>query len=215
VSDQAPEGSPIAAPKPEADEPEVAPEAQHAPTASSRGLKAAVAVLAALTLGLAIVAASLSASNRNTKNRTEAVRSAAGAMGSALLTYDYQHLARTKSLVLRMSTGTFRKQYSQAFSGGLDTVLTNTKAVSHVRDIQVFVSDVSSNDASAIVVVDTVVSGTSGENRALTSYIQLDLVHSGRGWLVDGVTNLNLSLPATGGTSSTSTTSPSAPSTTR
>jgi hypothetical protein len=135
-------------------------------------------------------------------------------MGSALLTYDYQHLARTKSLVLGLSTGTFRKQYSDAFSGGLDTVLTNTKAVSHVRDVQVFVSDVTSHAASSIVVVDTVISGTAGQNRNLTSYIQLELVHSGDRWLVDGVTNLNLSLPPSGGTGATSTTRPGAPTTT-
>lgn len=186
-----------------------------APTSSNRGLKTAVVLLAALSLGLAIIAASLSASNRNTTGRNDAVRRSAAAMGSALLSYDYQHLSRAKQTVLGLSTGTFRKQYSEAFDGGLDTVLTNTKAVSKVRDVQVFVGDVTSHAASAIVVVDTVVSGTSGSNRSLTSYLQLDLVHSGDRWLVDGVTNLNLGLPAGSGAAATTTTAPSAPTTSR
>lgn len=200
--------------EPVVEEPVVGDESTAPPQKSNRGLKTAIVVLAALSLGLAILAGSLSASNSE-RGRVDDVQDAAAAMGSALLTYDYRNLDRTKTVVLRLATGTFRKQYAEAFEGGLDTVLTNTKAVSSVRDVEVFVGEISSNSASAMVVVDTVISGTAGENRRLTSYLQLELVHSGDKWLVDGVTNLNLSLPNTGGASPTTTTTPSVPTTTR
>ena len=105
-----------------------------------------------------MVAVQATSSKNEADNRTASVRRTAGAMGSALLTYDYRNLDKTKRVVLRLATGTFRKQYEQAFNGGLDTILTNTKAVSKIRDIEIFISELSDNDATAIVVVDTVVS---------------------------------------------------------
>lgn len=172
------------------------------PKPQRRRIPVAVIVLAALSLVLGVTAANLSSRNQTLTSRTKDVNEVAAAMGSALLTYDYRELPKTKELVLKLATGTFEKQYNAAFEGGLDTVLTNSKAVSQVRDIDVFVGEVNKEHASAIVVVQTVVSGTAGANRSLTSYVQLELVKTDDGWLVDGVTNLNLGLP-TGGTTPT------------
>jgi Mce-associated membrane protein len=152
-------------------------------------------VFALLSVVLGVVAIQASSSKQADEDRAAAVRRTAGAMGSALLTYNYKDLDKTKTQVLAVATGTFRKQYQQAFTGGLDTILTNTKAVSSVRDIEIFLSDVTDETATAIVVVDTRVSGTAGEGRSLTSYLRLELVHAKSKWLVDGVTNLNLGLP--------------------
>ena len=197
-----PEPEPLPEAALEADAPAVATPDPPAP-APRNNLRLAVVALAVVAVVLAGVAGILNQRYRDLKNRNNAVERAAAAMGSALLTYDYRNLPRTKAVVLKLATGTFEKQYSAAFEGGLDTILTNSKAVSNVRDIDVFISDVDSKSAAAIVVVDTVVSGTGGDNRRLTSYIRLDLVNTDDGWLVDGVTNLNLGLPSGGTTPTT------------
>lgn len=212
---EAPLPAPEAAPEPPVVEAEESPNTDSPAARSNSGLKLAVAALAVISLILAVVGANLSARNRELKERTEDVSRAAAAMGSALLTYDYRELPKTKAVVLKLATGTFEKQYTAAFNGGLDTVLTNSKAVSQVRDIEVYVSDVTSSQAAAIVVVETVVSGTAGDNRSLTSYIRLDLVNTDDGWLIDGVTNLNLGLPTGSTTPTTAAGSPQVTTTTR
>ena len=169
---------------------EPAPEAPPTP-ANNRGLKIAVVVLAALCLVLTIVAASVSAHNRDTDGRTAAVRRSAGAMGTAMLSYDYKHLPQAKARVMRLSTGSFKKQYTQAFDGGLDQLYKLTKQHSEVRAVEVYVSDVSATDATAIVRVDFRVSGVGGNNRPGTAFFELALVHSSGGWLVDSLSAIN------------------------
>jgi hypothetical protein len=202
-----PEPEPVVTPEAEPETPPtVAPEAEAstpATPAARNNAKLLVIALAILAVVLAGVAGVINQRYRDLKNRNDAVERAAAAMGSALLTYDYRNLPKTKALVLKLATGAFEKQYAAAFEGGLDTILTNSKAISSVRDIDVYISDESDKSAAAIVVVDTVVSGTGGDNRRLTSYIRLDLVNTDDGWLVDGVTNLNLGLPSGGTTSTT------------
>jgi hypothetical protein len=159
--------------------------------ARNKGLKIAVVALAALCLGLTILAASLSANNRDSEGRTAAVRRTAGAMGTAMLSYDYKHLPQAKARVVKLATGSFKKQYRQAFDGGLDQLYKLTKQHSEVREVQVYVSDVSANDASAIVRVDFRVSGVGGNNRPGTAFFELALVHSSGGWLVDSLSAIN------------------------
>lgn len=158
---------------------------------NNRGLKVAVVVLAALCLVLSIVAASVSAHNRDTDGRTAAVRRSAGAMGTAMLSYDYKHLPQAKAQVMRLATGSFKKQYTQAFNGGLDQLYKLTKQHSEVRAVEVYVSDVSATEATAIVRVDFRVSGVGGNNRPGTAFFELALVHSSGGWLVDSLSAIN------------------------
>jgi hypothetical protein len=166
------------------------PAAAGAP-ARNRGLKIAVVVLAALCLTLTILAASLSANNRDTEGRTAAVRRTAGAMGTAMLSYDYKHLPSAKARVIKLATGSFQKQYRQAFDGGLDQLYKLTKQHSEVRAVEVYVSDVSASEATAIVRVDFRVSGVGGNNRPGIAFFELALVHSSGGWLVDSLSAIN------------------------
>jgi hypothetical protein len=170
-----------------------APEADGTPAVrdNTRGFKLAIVALAALSLGLAVLAASLSARNRDAEGRGAAVRRTAAAMGSAMLSYDYRHLPEAKGRVLRLSTGTFKKQYSQAFDGGFDELYKATKQVSRVREINVYLNDVTASEATAIVQVDFLVSGVGGKNRPRTAFLEFALVHSDRGWLVDSVSTIN------------------------
>jgi Mce-associated membrane protein len=174
------------------------------PASSNRGLKLAVAALAALSFALAIVAAMVSASNKDS-GREAAVRRTAGAFGTAILTYDYKHVDAWKRNVTNLSTGVFKKQF-ESYSKSLGTIFVTTKNSSDVRDIEIFLNDVSDKSATAIVVVDTTTSGTASKGRAVTAYLQLDLVKSGNAWLVDGLTNLNLGASAPAATATTSTT---------
>lgn len=157
---------------------------------AQRGLKLAVVALAALSFALAVVAAIASTSDNGDKREAE-VRRAAGAFGTAILDYDFENVAGWKRNVTQLSTGVFKKQFAE-YSESLATIFVNTKNVSEVRDVEVFLNDVDDDAATAIVVVDTTTSGLSGAGRSVTAYLRLDLVRTGNGWLVDGLTNLNL-----------------------
>ena len=166
---------------------------------SVRRWQLAVAFLLALSIGLGFLTAIQSSNVNRERDREAAVRRVAAAMGTALLSYDYTHLEKGKQDVLRLATGTFRRQYNEAFTGGLDELLKETKATSQVREAEVLLGEVGEDGATAIVILDTIVSGTAGTNRSLVSYVRLDLVRTGERWLVNAVTNLNLGQP-TGGT---------------
>lgn len=164
---------------------------------TNRSVRLIIAALAALSLGLAVVAARISTTSDNTTGRLDDVRRTAGAMASAFLSYDYRRLPETKSRVLRLATGTFKKQYNEAFDGGLDTIYKNTKAVSTVRDLTIYVGDVTDREATALVEVTALVSATAGRNRSQDYLLQFQLVHTSSGWLVDGVTDLSKGVVAT------------------
>ncbi|HVE95150.1 MAG TPA: hypothetical protein VNB24_09530 [Acidimicrobiales bacterium] len=168
-------------------------------TPGGRGWRFAVAVLAALTIGLAFVAAIQTSRVSRDQDRDADVRRTAAAMGTALLTYDYTRLDEAKNNVLELATRTFRNQYNEAFDGGLDELLKSTKATSEVEETEVFISEIGDDQASALVRVDVTVSGTAGTNRSLVSYVRLDLVRASGRWLVNAVTNLNLGQPAASG----------------
>lgn len=171
-------------------EPEVAaPRAR--PDRARRRLAVACAALFGLSVGLAVLAAVLSARLADERDRHQAIEEVAGRFAAALLTYDFEKLDASKQRVLELSTGNFRKEYERAFVGGLDKLYLETKArsVGTVKDV--FVGTVEDDTANAIVVADAVAEGTSGTRRRLDSYIQLDLVRVGGRWRVDGVTSLN------------------------
>jgi hypothetical protein len=155
-----------------------------------RGLRLAVIVLAALSFSLAVVAAWLSANSGDDSGRDAAVRRTAGAMATAFLTYDYRHLPAHNKQVLALSTGTFKKQYQSSFSG-FEQLYKATKQVSKVREVAIYLNDVTASEATAIARVDFVVSGVSGDNRPLTVFLEMSLIHSDPGWRVDSVSAIN------------------------
>lgn len=169
----------------------------------------AVAVLMAVGIGLGGL--SLTLAGRLNDDRVADARRTAAQFGTALLTYDYGKLDETKARVLSFATGSFRKQYEQAFSGGLDVILRETEAQSRVTNLDVFLSEIDDDAASAIVVVDTVTEGKSGTRRTLATYVRLELVRVGGTWKIDDVVNLNfgrpeepIGAPTSGSTSTTS-----------
>jgi Mce-associated membrane protein len=175
--------------------------------------------LALLFLGAAIamaaVAAGLNSQLDEERGDRREVERAAAQLASRLLTYDYRDLDTARARVLELATGTFRREYEDAF-GGLKELLTTTKATSTGDVQEVFIGELSGRTASAIVVVDTTAEGVSGRRQTFASYIQLDLVKAEGEWLVAGVTNLNFGQTQAGdrppaGATTTAPTSTTAP----
>jgi hypothetical protein len=189
-----------------------------------RGLLVLCAVLFAGTLGFGALAAASTAKLNSERHDRAQVQDVSGRFAAALLTYDYNDLDGAKRRVLALSTGKFRKEYEQAFSGGLDVLFKETKATSAGTVTDVFVGLVENGTVTTIAVVDAVARGTAGNRRLVSSYIQLQLVKVGGQWQVDGVTNLNLAAagdstgttpaPATATTTPTTTAPTTAPTTT-
>lgn len=170
-----------------------------------RALTLGCLALFLLSVGLAVTAAVLSSQLHRDRSDRDAVRSTAGRFATALLTYDYRNLEAAKKRVLALSAGKFRQEYQQAYSGGLDVLITQTKARSEVTVTHLYVSDVAHDQAEAVVVVNQTSSGTTGTHPVIDQYVQLSLVKVGGQWKVDNVTNLTDTQPAS---SSTSTTAP-------
>lgn len=156
-----------------------------------RGLVALAAGLFVVSVALAVLAAVLATRLEAERSGHRDVEQVAGRFAEALLTYDFNDLAAAKQRVLSLSTGKFQKEYEQAFAGGLDVLLKETKATSTGTVTDVFVGPIEDDTATAIAVANAVAEGTSGTKRTVASYIQLDLVRVGGRWRVDGVTNLN------------------------
>jgi hypothetical protein len=160
----------------------------------SRGLVRALAVLAVVSLLgavlMGIVAARLAGDLDRERSDREAATRTASQFADRFLTYDYEHLDRTKNAVLRLSTGKFRKEYQQGVSA-LDQLFVTTKSRASVVVKDVFTGHIESGTASIVVVADQAVEGISGTRRRLDAWLQLDLVKAGSRWLVDGVTSLN------------------------
>ena len=181
-----------------------------------RGPVRAVAALAVVfflgAVGLAVLSARLSSQLQEERGDRREVERVSSRFGQSLLTFDYRNMTPTRDAVFSLSTGTFHKQYEQAFKS-LTTLIQQGKTVSRGTVTDVFVGDIGDHNASVIVVVDTATTGTAGPRSAVDSYIQLDLVQTGGRWLVDGVTNLNFN-QAVGGpapSAAPSTTAPTPP----
>jgi Mce-associated membrane protein len=167
------------------------------PGRRSRAWMAAAGVLAVAVIGLSLVAATLASSSSAERGDRRQVEDVSGRFATALLTYDYQDLKTAKARVLALSTGKFKAEYEQAFTGGLDKLFTETQARSAGTVEQIFVGDIEDDSVTTVVVVNAVAKGSAGSRRLISSYIQLQLVKVKGRWRVDGVTNLNLGAPST------------------
>jgi len=196
VSESAPPAS-DAPPAEEGAEPEAsteAPEEQPVEkTYSSTAFRSAVALAVVFFLGTVaavIFAAQQHRELQQSKDARSGVEQVASRMTSALLTYDYRDLDKTKQAVLALATGKFRTDYDQNF-GGLASLFTTTKGQSTATVKDVFVSGIDHDTATAIVVFDERTQGTSGQRLNVDLYLRLSLVKVKGQWRVDDVTNLN------------------------
>lgn len=194
MSDLAPPSQTDEEPKPAAEATQEPAPDEEAPKPVSRTAFRAAVVLAIVffvgTVVAVIFAAQQHRELQRSKDARAGVEQIASRMTSALLTYDYRDLDKTKKAVLALASGKFRTDYDQNF-GGLSSLFTTTKGQSTATVKDVFVSGIENNTATAIVVFDERTQGTSGQHLNTDLYLRLSLVKVNGQWRVDDVTNLN------------------------
>ena len=197
MSDLAPPTSDAPATE-EATEPAAAAEApEETPgekTYSRTAFRTAVALAIVFFVGTVVAVIFAAQQHRQLQQSRDArsgVEQVASRMTSALLTYDYRDLDKTKQAVLGLATGKFRTDYDQQFSG-LSSLFTTTKGQSTATVKDVFVSGIDHDTATAIVVYDERVQGTSGSRLNVDLYLRLSLVKVNGRWRVDDVSPLNV-----------------------
>lgn len=146
---------------------------------------AVVFAIAAMALGI------LAARDGGDDGRVASLRRAAGEVGQALLTYDYNDPEAHKERVLALATGSFRSEYGDAFDHGLGELITKVQAKSEGFVKDVYVSEIDDERAEAIVVSDVTRDGAGGERTLYDIYILLTFVDVDGTWKVDQVTDLN------------------------
>jgi hypothetical protein len=220
LGDDGAEHDPAPAPVAPAETVETAADDEPGPGATgSKRLLAVVCIgLAVLSVAMGVLAAVLASRLDHERSDRRAVQDVSGRFAAALLTYDYTDLNQAKSRVLALSTRKFQKEYSDAFTGGLEVLVKETKTRSAGTVTDVFLGNISGGAATTIAVVNAVSQGTAGRNQLVSSYIELELVKLAGTWKVDNVTNLNFgqaagALPGVGTASTTtsSTTATTAP----
>ena len=175
-----------------------AAEAVEPKTYSRTAFRAAAALAIVFFVGTVVAAIFAAQQHRQLQQSRDAragVEQVASRMTSALLTYDYRDLDKTKRAVLGLATGKFRTDYDQNF-GGLTSLFTTTKGQSTATVKDVFVSSINHDTATAIVVFDERTQGTSGQHLNVDPYLRLSLVKVNGHWRVDDVTNLNFPVQA-------------------
>ena len=160
--------------------------------APARSPALVLAVTLAVVLGVAaVVLGLLVASDDGGDEREASLRRAAGAVGEALLTYDFEDPEAHRDAVLALATGSFRSEYEDAFDQGLGELITEVQATSEGFVKEVYVSEIDEERAEAIVVTDVTRDGPGGPRTLYDIYVLLTFVEVDGDWKVDQVTDLN------------------------
>lgn len=145
------------------------------------------------------------------RDERKAATSVATSFAEKLLTYDYKDLASARAAVSALITESYKETYDQAFTIGLEPQITKLQATSVAHVQAVYVTEITSGVASAIVVVDADTTSTAGVRTLKGTYLKLDLVKDKGHFLVNAVTAVSTaseSLTPPGGDASTTTTVP-------
>ncbi|MEU9021290.1 hypothetical protein [Actinomadura sp. NPDC048394] len=118
------------------------------------------------------------------------VGDSAGRFGQALLSYDHTRLQAARNRVLSLASDDFAKTYDQAFTGGLEGIITKLKADASATVRTVYIGDVDGSNARAVVVMDSEVHSTAGTRSVLGSYLDMKLARSHGTWKVTEVTSI-------------------------
>lgn len=152
-----------------------------------RATVAMAVVGSAVTAGLQWHAADQAA--QRDQERQE-VRASAAEFGQALLSYDHTKLQDARHRVLALANDDFAKTYDEAFTGGLEGVITKLKADATAEVQAVYLERIEDGAAKAVVVMDSEVHSTAGTRRVLGSYLDMKLVRRGGAWKVTDVTSV-------------------------
>ncbi|MFB4295132.1 hypothetical protein [Actinomadura sp. NTSP31] len=114
----------------------------------------------------------------------------AGRFGQALLSYDHTKLQAARDKVLSLASDDFAKTYDQAFTGGLEGIITKLKADASATVRTVYVGDIDGGNTRAVVVMDSEVHSTAGTRSVLGSYLDMKLTRDHGTWKVTEVTSV-------------------------
>lgn len=156
---------------------------------SRRALVAAVAAAVVFAVASAVLAVLLAA--REGEHGQADVRRAAGEFAEIFVTYDHDEPEAHRDAVLARSTGSFREEYESAFDEGLRELITRLGATSRGFVQDIYLTEVDSGQALAIVVVDIETTSTSGTRSLQDVYMRLTMVSVDGRWLVDDVADLS------------------------
>ena len=118
------------------------------------------------------------------------VRASAAEFGQALLSYDHTKLQEARHRVLSLASDDFAKTYDEAFTGGLEGVISKLKADATADVQNVYLGEIEDGTAKAVVVVDSEVHSTAGTRRVRGSYLDMRLVRRGGEWKITDVTSI-------------------------
>ncbi|MDF5755910.1 hypothetical protein [Spongiactinospora sp. TRM90649] len=176
----------------EADEPEPTQEPGAPPSrrARWRGYASWTVAGALLTVGATAGVIQWTRAGRLAEEKADraAVATGAGEFAVALLSYDYRNLQAARNGVLSRAADGFARTYDEAFTGGLESVITKLRASATATVRDVYVADVAEGGARAIAVADAQINGTMGTRRVLGSHLEMRLVRLGGKWRIDEVT---------------------------
>jgi Mce-associated membrane protein len=129
-------------------------------------------------------------SQEGTRN---AVASAASSLADAILTYNAGDLAQSQARVKPLATQDFLNNYNQNFTQALSgsIVALDASATATVREV--YVADVTSTTADAIVVVDFETKSKSGNRSVVGSHLEMHLLKQSGAWKVNEVDLLSVS----------------------
>jgi Mce-associated membrane protein len=117
-----------------------------------------------------------------------AITKAAATLGTALMSYDFEHLDRAERAVLAVSTKKFAAKYKEAFGAGLQPIITRLQATATASVGRVYVTEIKGSSARAVVVLDSEVRSATGLRRLDDSYLEMGLRRERGKWRIDDVT---------------------------
>jgi Mce-associated membrane protein len=141
------------------------------------------------------------------------VAAAAATFGEVYLTYDFDDVDASSSRVVELVTPEFAEDFADTRAPGIEELFANLETSTRATTTEVFVGDVTDDDARALVVVDVdASSAASGTQRLTDLTFVLDLERIDGAWLVANVAPAPQ--PDIEGDQPTSTTTTTAPTTT-
>jgi hypothetical protein len=153
-------------------------------------LVAMIIVVGALVVavGLAITQARRASDAQDELDRVRHVRARAAAFGAAYLTYDAADVGASSERLLELATEEFGADFEESRTPGIEALFDQIGTSTEATTTDVFVSDISDDEARALVVVDVVASSTETPDQRLVDLtFVLDLVLEDGEWKVDTV----------------------------
>ena len=148
----------------------------------------ALAAGAALAVVVAVQQAGRADDLAAERDERREVATVAAAFGQAYLSYDFRDVAGSGDRVLELVTDAFAADFEQTRVPGIEAVFAEIETTTEATTKEVFVSDIGSGTARALVVVDVEAASTSAGSQSLRNLsFVVEMVREDGVWKVDSV----------------------------